>query len=85
MYRINLDAKVRPNLVKEQELSLRALRGCRRELAEGNRALRPAAWLRTMADRYIEQFIGAHDFLCTHIRPYGDTCLDVSARLYGAL
>jgi hypothetical protein len=78
MYRITVGEHIIPNLVQEQELSMAELDGCHRSVAQANRALHPAAWLRTMADRYIDQFIGSRDFLCMHVRPYGDKCLDVS-------
>ena len=80
IFRINLSRHIEPNMLIEQQLLLSSLppRSCHRSVAEANRALHPAAWLRRMADRYINQFIGGRDFLCMHVRPYGDKCLDVS-------
>ncbi len=81
IFRINLSRYIEPNLILEQQLSIARLpsHNCRRVLATANRALRPAAWLRSMADRYIDQFIGgSRKFLCMHVRPFGDKCLDVS-------
>ncbi len=39
-------------------------------VSQANRALTSAPWIRSVASRYVREYIGTEPFLAVHVRPY---------------
>jgi hypothetical protein len=79
--RVIVASCVVPSLENEANLDAGQLSGCSKSVYRAARMLRPAPWIQQAAARFVQEKMAGEPYLAMHIRPYPDTCLQVTCLL----